>query len=125
MTLPDTATSPANIPTLVVDHDSGGTAASVESTLSLSGFDVTPGVESYPGSGLKVNGSAILYAAGHAEDGRVIAQYLVNLKVSEAPRGMLPRGTIAAVVVSGGYRPQPVGGGSSPSPSAQCAAAAG
>ncbi|MBI3647220.1 MAG: LCP family protein [Actinobacteria bacterium] len=116
--LPGTATSPANIPTLVVDHDSAGKAAGVASTLSESGFDITPGTTTYAGSGLKVKGSSITYAPGSLSDAQVVAQYFPGLRLVQAPKHVLPRGTKIAIVISASYRPQPVGQG--PSSSGQC-----
>ena len=125
VTLPQTPPSPANISTLVVDDRSEGTAAKVESTLSLSGFDVTPGLTTAGASGISPGGSAIVYGDGEKEDAEVLAQYLPGLTPLPARGNMLPRGVSAAVVISSGYRLQPVGAGPGAPAAGQCVAPSG
>jgi len=123
--LPQTATSPANIPTLVVDHNSGGLVSGVESTLSQSGFDITPGQTTFTTSGLKIKGSAIVYAPGHQPDAQVVGQYFPNLKQVQAPKHSLPQGTTIAITITSSYKPQPVGQGPGTPSGGQCISSTG
>jgi LCP family protein required for cell wall assembly len=108
--LPNTLPSEANIPTLVVDHDSAGKATTVETTLSNSGFDVTPGLTTFATSGFSEKGTAILYKKGHELDAEVVQKYFSNMKLVQAKKGELTSSPVA-VLVSGGYKPVPVGSG--------------
>ncbi len=108
--LEQTPVSEANVVAAAVDHASAGKVDGVESVLAQSGFDVAPGVVQYsalPGLA-RVKGSAIAYGPGHLEDAQVVAKYFPGLKMVQAPKGALSSGSVA-VVVTDGYRPQPVG----------------
>ena len=51
-----TPPSEANVPVLVVDHASGGKVTQVTDVLSQAGFDISPGVTTYPEYAKKVAG---------------------------------------------------------------------
>ncbi len=106
----NTPISPANILTVVIDHDSGELAIGVEQTLSDSGFDIAPGTVTYDSTGLSEKGSMILFAPGHQAEADVVSKYFPNLKLVEARKGELTGATVA-VLVTGGYTPVPVGTG--------------
>ncbi len=110
--LEQTAPSEANVITAVVDHSSNASAAAVEQVASQSGFDIAPGILQYaaiPGLS-KIKGSAIVYKPGDQLQAQVVAKYFPGLKMIEAPKGALTT-SMVAVVVSPGYKPQPVGAG--------------
>src|SRR5262249_36319843 len=94
----------------VVDHDSGGQAATVETTLANSGFDVSPGTAAYATAGIAEKGSVILYRKGYELDAEVVQKYFPGLKLVEAKKHELSAATVA-VMISSGYKPAPVGSG--------------
>jgi hypothetical protein len=108
--LQNTLPSEANIPTLVVDHDSAGKATTVETTLTNAGFDVTPGLATFATAGFSEKGSVILYKKGHELDAQVVQKYFSNMKLVQAKKGELTSSPVA-VLVTGGYKPVPVGSG--------------
>ncbi|MGZ4109577.1 MAG: hypothetical protein ACXVP7_07815, partial [Actinomycetota bacterium] len=110
LALASTATSEANIVVPVVDHDAGDIATQVETVLSDSGFDISPGIVSYADYGATIKGSAIAYRPGDLELAQVVQKYFANLPLVQAPKGAL-RGSPVAVFVTGAYQVQPVGTG--------------
>jgi LCP family protein required for cell wall assembly len=112
LALAGTATSEANIVVPVVDHNAGTLANQVETVLSNSGFDISPGIVSYTDFGAMIKGSAIVYrpGAGPFEEAQVVRKYFANLPLVQAPKGALP-GSAVAVFVTGSYQVQPVGTG--------------
>jgi LCP family protein required for cell wall assembly len=112
--LQDTAPSEANIAVPVVDHESAGAAAGVESVLSASGFDITPGVVTYATFGADVKGSVIAYEPGHDVEAQVVGKYFPGLKLLQTKPGELT-GADVAVFVTSSYEPtQPGSGPSTP-----------
>lgn len=110
LVLAGTATSEANIVVPVVDHSAGDIATQVETVLSDSGFDISPGIVSYADYGAAIKGSAIAYRPGDLEYAQVVQKYFANLPLVQAPKGAL-RGSPVAVFVTGTYQVQPVGTG--------------
>ena len=101
--------SPATIPVLLVDHASAGKLEGVQTIVSESGFDITPGTTTFDAYGKKVQGNVIAYAPGNEAQAQVVAKYFPNLQV-KAVKG-LPDEVV--VFVTSGYEPAPVGAGSS------------
>jgi LCP family protein required for cell wall assembly len=108
----NTPTSPANIPVAVLDDGSGEVAGEVEEILSTSGFDVSPGISPFAGSGIRVDGPAIVFTHEHAEEAQVLAQYLPGTELHEIGRSSAS--WEVAVIATAGYRPSLEGGGSEP-----------
>ena len=108
----NTPTSPANIPVAVFDDGSGEVAGEVEEILSTSGFDVSPGISPFAGSGIRVDGPAIVFTHEHAEEAQVLAQYLPGTELHEIGRSSAS--WEVAVIATSGYRPSLEGGGSEP-----------
>ena len=75
--------SPATIPVLLVDHASGGKLAGVQTIVSDSGFDITPGSTTFDAYGTKVQGDVIAYAPGNEAQAQVVAKYFPNLKTKQ------------------------------------------
>jgi LCP family protein required for cell wall assembly len=100
--------SPATIPVLLVDHASGGKIAGVQTIVSDSGFDITPGTTTFDTYGANVQGDVIAYAPGNDDQAKVVAKYFPNLQIKEV-KG-LPDDV--AVFITSGYKPVPVGSGS-------------
>ena len=107
----NTPTSPANIPVAVLDDAAAEVATEVEDILSTSGFDVSPGIVPFDDAGIAVEGPAIVYTPGHAEEAKVVAQFLADVKLRQVARGS--GSWDVAVVASPGYRPERIGGGGS------------
>ena len=108
--LVNTPPSPANIVTAVLDSSSGSAAAKVEHVLSISGFDIGPGVVPFrAGDGIPEKETAIVYPPGHEEDAQVVGQFFPGVPLREVEHGS---SWDVAVMVTRGYEPQPLGGGS-------------
>jgi LCP family protein required for cell wall assembly len=107
----NTPTSPANIPVAVLDDGSGDVAGQVADILSTSGFDVSPGIIPFEGSGIRVDGPRIVYTRGHEEEAQVVAQYLPGVELREVARSSAP--WEVALIATPGYRPDTLGGGGS------------
>ncbi len=103
--LVNTPTSPANIVVAVVDDASDDVATRIEDVLSISGFDVTPGILPFGGAAVP-GGPAIAYTPGHLEEARVVAQYLPGLQVRMVGGS---RAWDIAVVATSDYRPDELG----------------
>jgi LCP family protein required for cell wall assembly len=86
--LSQTQISEAAIGVGVFDHGSGQ-AQAVLDLLGKSGFDISPGLQTYSSLGADLNGSAIIYKPGQQAMADVVATYLTNLPEVEAPRGVL------------------------------------
>jgi LCP family protein required for cell wall assembly len=112
----NTPPSEANTLVAVIDDGSGGRADEVEELLASAGFDVSPGVVqgSAPAG---VQGSAVVFAPGHAEYARVVSGYLPGLPLIES--GKL-HGALVTVVVTPTYRPTPTGTPSPPASTTGC-----
>jgi LCP family protein required for cell wall assembly len=108
----NTPTSPANIPVAVLDDGSGEVAGEVEEILSTSGFDVSPGISPFAGSGIRVEGPAIVFTHDHEEEARVLAQFLPGTELREIARSSASWDV--AVIATPGYQPSLEGGGSEP-----------
>jgi LCP family protein required for cell wall assembly len=105
----NTPTSPANIPVAVIDDGSGDIAGQVADVLSTSGFDVSPGIIPFEDAGIRVDGPAIVYTRGHAEEAQVVAQYIPGTELREVARGAAPWEVV--VIATPEYRPDALGGG--------------
>jgi hypothetical protein len=111
--LVNTPTSPANIATAVLDASSGNAAGEVEHVLSISGLDVAPGIVPFErGAGILGHETAIVYPPGHLEEAQVVGQFFPDLPLRRVAHGSP---WDVAVVVTPGYEPKPLGGGSPPS----------
>ncbi|HEY7399421.1 MAG TPA: LCP family protein [Actinomycetota bacterium] len=119
--LPDTPVSEAQVAVPVVDHDSGGVAANVETVLADAGFNVAPGVQPFASFGADVHGSVIAYEPDRLEEAQVVQQYFPSLKLVEVSKRSL-HGNPVAVFVTGSFElPEP---GSGPAPAESCVNAA-
>lgn len=107
-----TPPSPANITVPLVDHASAGKAPGVETVLSQSGFDISPGVVTFDAYAAKASGNVIAYAPGHADEAKVVQQYLPRLQTQQI-KG-LPDDV--AVFVTSSYTPAEVGTGGTTTP---------
>jgi LCP family protein required for cell wall assembly len=108
--LVNTPPSPANIVTAVLDASSGSAAGQVEHVLSISGFDIAPGIVPFrAGDGTPGKETTIVYTSGHEEEAQVVGQFLPGVPLRQVEHGS---SWDVAVVVTPGYRPQPLGGGS-------------
>ena len=96
------------MPVLVVDHASGGKVTQVTDVLSQAGFDITPGVTSYPEYPKKLAGNVIAYAPDADAKAQVVAKYFPSLELQEVEG--LPDDVV--VFVDATYKAVPVGGGS-------------
>jgi LCP family protein required for cell wall assembly len=105
-----TPPSEANVPVLVVDHASEGTAAGVQDVLSQAGFDISPGTSTYTSYAKKVPGSVIAYAPDADAEAQVVAKYFPSLELRQVAG--LPDDVV--VFVDAGYEPAPVGSGAQP-----------
>ena len=106
----NTPPSPANIVTAVLDASSGSAAGEVEHVLSISGFDIAPGIVPFrSGGGIPGKETTIVYPPGHEEEAKVVAQFLPGVPLRQVGHGST---WDVAVVVTPGYQPQPLGGGS-------------
>jgi hypothetical protein len=106
-----TPPSEANVPVLVVDHSSGGSAVGVQEVLSQAGFDISPGTTTSAAYPKKVAGSVIAYAPDADAEAQVVQKYFPNLEMQQV-KG-LPDDVV--VFVDATYEPAPVGGdGSAP-----------
>ncbi|HSH32003.1 MAG TPA: LCP family protein [Actinomycetota bacterium] len=103
-----TPPSEATVPVLVVDHASGGKVTQVTDVLSQAGFDITPGVTSYPEYPKKLAGNVIAYAPDADAKAQVVAKYFPSLELQEVEG--LPDDVV--VFVDATYKAVPVGGGS-------------
>jgi LCP family protein required for cell wall assembly len=106
----NTPTSPANIPVAVLDDASGAVAGEVEDVLSISGFDISPGIVPFEDARIMVDGPAIVYTRGHGEEAQVVGQFLPGLALRETSRSFP---WDVALVVTSGFRPAALGGGTS------------
>jgi LCP family protein required for cell wall assembly len=106
----NTPTSPANIPVAVLDDTSGAVAGEVEEILSISGFDISPGIVPFEDAGIRIDRPAIVYTNGHEEEAQVVAQFLPGLALRETPRSTPWE---VALVVTSEYRPVAPGEGPS------------
>jgi LCP family protein required for cell wall assembly len=106
----NTPTSPANIPVAVLDDTSGVVAGDVEDILSISGFDISPGIVPFEDAGIPIEGPAIVYTHGHEEEAQVVAQFLPGLVLRETPRSSPWE---VALIVTSKYRPGALGEGPS------------
>jgi hypothetical protein len=103
-----TPPSEANTTVAVIDVDSGDAATQVEDTLSVAGFNVSPGIVSgVPPTGVK--GPAIVYRPGEGAYADVVSKYFPGLPTVEVKDlGPAP----VAIIVPAGYDPtKPVHGG--------------
>ena len=80
----------------------------VTDVLSQAGFDITPGVTTYPEYAKKLAGNVIAYAPDADAKAQVVAKYFPNLELKEVEG--LPDDVV--VFVDATYKPAPVGGGS-------------
>ena len=103
-----TPPSEATVPVRVVDHASGGNVTQVTDVLSQAGFDITPGVTTYPEYPKKLNGNVIAYAPDADAKAQVVAKYFPNLDLQEVEG--LPDDVV--VFVDATYKAVPVGGDS-------------
>jgi LCP family protein required for cell wall assembly len=106
----NTPPSPANIVTAVLDASSGSAAGEVEHVLSISGFDIAPGIVPIgSGAGIPRKQTAIVFPPGHEEEAKVVGQFLPGVPLREVAHGS---SWDVAVVVTPGFEPQPLGAGS-------------
>ena len=102
-----TPISEANVPVLVVDHDSAGKIVALQEILSQAGFDIGPGSTTFDAYGEKVQGDVIAYAPGSEAEAQVVKKYFPTLETKQVKD--LPDDV--AVFVTSSYKPAPVGGG--------------
>jgi LCP family protein required for cell wall assembly len=103
-----TPPSEANVPVLVVDHASGGKVTQITDVLSQAGFDISPGITTYPEYAKKMAGNVIAYAPDADAKAQVVAKYFPGLELKQVEG--LPDDVV--VFVDATYKAVPVGGGS-------------
>ena len=102
-----TPPSEANVPVLVVDHESGGSATDVQEVLSQAGFDISPGTTTFDAYATRVPGSVIAHAPDADAEAQVVKKYFPTLEVQQV-EGLADD---VVVFVDPRYEPAPVGGG--------------
>ncbi|MGI8615784.1 MAG: LCP family protein [Actinomycetota bacterium] len=98
--LVNTPPSEANTRVAVIDADSEGTAAAVESVLSEAGFDVTPGIWSASEASVDVTRPAIVFRPQASAEAQVVAAYFPDLELVASED---LRGAHVAIVVPSTY----------------------
>ena len=71
-------------PSCVVDHASGGKVTQVTDVLSQAGFDISPGITTYPEYAKKVAGNVIAYAPDADAKAQVVAKYFPGLELKRS-----------------------------------------